>query len=228
MMVFCINVRSEALPIVGEWCNTNHSNILIYRHCVNTNLKYILILLRRVNWAQLRIIHSFYVTTLNEGIHNARDMAQNDCTKLQKSWSASPRAIANKSDILILWDAAVHNVTPKSDALTNFIFSKVITHNWSKILTECLVLLMSFYIKVLVKPGSLLEHLLSWLLSVFLPFELFKLMAVFYLKDNILLIVNSQCHSTDTCSFNYIMKSEGYWYLRCRKNTRLWSAFQYL
>ena len=44
MMVFCTNVRSEALAIVGEWCNTNHSNILINRHCVNTNLKYILIL----------------------------------------------------------------------------------------------------------------------------------------------------------------------------------------
>ena len=105
MMVFCTNVRSEVVTIVGEWCNTNRSNILIYRHCVNIESQIYSNFMRRVNWAQLRIIHSFYIIILNEGKHNAHDMAQNDCTKFQKYWSAFPWAIANKSNILILWNA---------------------------------------------------------------------------------------------------------------------------
>ena len=72
--------------------------------------------MRWVNIAQLQIIHSFYIIILSEGIHNAHDIAQNDCTKFQKYWSVFPWAIANKSNIPILWDAPVMPENFKTNA----------------------------------------------------------------------------------------------------------------
>ena len=83
--------------------------------------------MRRVNWAQLRIIHSFYVVILNEGIHNAHDTAQNDCAKFQEYWSAFPWAIANKGNILILWDAPVYMGITRIE-IRNLYYKRIVSY----------------------------------------------------------------------------------------------------